>query len=169
MHLTRLHFLPKLLQLVAQVECRLVAAAQILLQGAMENASKVPWQLGLDLGHPGWRIADDRGHHRDRTVALEGPRTGGHLVQDDPEGEDVGARVDGLSLQLLRRHVRDCSHHHAARCHRLGRQLGGPFVTLSGELGETEVEDLHLPLGGHHDVARLEIPMDDAPAVGRHQ
>src|SRR5205814_544887 len=34
-------------------------------------------------------------------------------------------------------------------------------------LGETEVEDLHLTLGGQHDIGRLQIAMDDPFLVRR--
>ena len=39
----------------------------------------------------------------------------------------------------------------------------------SAELGQPEVQDLHVPIRGHHDVGGLEVPVDDALLVSRSQ
>ena len=91
---------------------------------------------------------------------------GGHLVEDDAEREDVGPMIDLLALHLLGRHVGDRPDDRAL----LGEGLGRHVVVLArvarrGELGESEVEDLHRAVLGDHDVGRLEIAVGDAALV----
>ena len=45
-----------------------------------------------------------------------------------------------------------------------GHPAGG--LSAGEEHGQAEVEDLRLPVGGQHDVARLQVPMEDAVPVG---
>ena len=73
----------------------------------------------------------------------------------DPERIDVAARVDGVPRRLLRAHV-----------------VRGPEDRLAGEillrvaqLGNPEVEDLHLARRRHHDVRRLDVAVDDVVGV----
>ena len=42
-------------------------------------------------------------------------------------------------------------------------------AVVARQLGEAEVEHLDAPLGGHHDVRGLEVPVHDAALVGRAQ
>ena len=87
-----------------------------------------------------------------------------HLSQDHAEGELVGARVEGLALHLLRRHVTRRPEHHS----RLGELQGGvdgrvvPRRGLREPLGHAEVHHLHVPLRGQHDVGGFEIAMEEA-------
>ncbi len=88
-----------------------------------------------------------------------GRRPGQQLVEQGPEGVDIGGGGHGLSEQLLRRGV-------------LGRHelLAGagqhPGVGHIGEqLGDPEVEQLHLAVAVDEDVARFEIAVDHEIAV----
>ena len=65
----------------------------------------------------------------------EGPASGEELVEDRAEAEDVGPRVDRLSLDLFRRHVRGGPEHRARRgLGDVGRRLQA--------FGHAEVEEL---------------------------
>ena len=99
---------------------------------------------------------------------LRGMASREHLVEENAEREDVGARIDGLALCLLGRHV--------------GRRPGKVSFTRFGDGGslalhqgshwfrETEVEHFDPPILGHHDVVGLQIPVNDALGVrGRHR
>ena len=106
----------------------------------------------------------DRGDQAGAARAFEGAAAGDHLVDDRAEGEDVGAGVGVARLELLGRHVR-----HRAEQRPLFRQR----LLLRGVVGaerlrlvlrQAEVEHLR-PRLREHDVARLEIAMDDAEAV----
>ena len=46
-------------------------------------------------------LLQNGGHEARLRLALEGPAPGCHLIQDSPQGEDIGARVCSLSFKLL--------------------------------------------------------------------
>ena len=103
-----------------------------------------------------------------------GQHPGGHLVEDRPQREEVGAGVRDLPARLLGRHV-------GHRAHRRAR--GGELVGLHRgraprsaprrptaralDLGEAEVQDLRLAPRVHEDVGGLEVPVDDPLRVRR--
>ena len=80
-----------------------------------------------------------------------------HLVEDDPEGVEVAAGVDGPALGLLGREVRGGAHHRSGLC-----QLG---LVADHRRCDPEVCDLDVPVGGHEDVAGLDIAVDEPVAV----
>ena len=111
----------------------------------------------------------DRGDQRRVALGFERLLAGGHLVEDGAEGEQVGASVGLLPLELLGRHVLERAHHRALRRERMahGRRMaqaawGGTGWSLAGE---PEVEQLR-PRLGDHDVPGLEVSMDDPRPVG---
>ncbi len=99
---------------------------------------------------------DDLMDDRLIVVAAERQLPGQHLVEDDAERPDVGARVEILAPGLLRRHVGDGPDRRLA----LGQRGAAP------ELGQPEVHDLGLAPVRDHDVGALDVPVDDALAVG---
>ena len=125
----------------------------------------------------GRRPAVSRGrrarHHRDHTSDTVSPSktaaAGQHLDEDDAEGPDVSAPIDRLAARLLGCHVGSRPEDDAHRRHapatsssatRAGRRLTrGRWIC---GLGETEVEDLHRPVGADLDVRGLQVAVDDA-------
>ena len=97
-------------------------------------------------------MLDGHGHG---AVALEGQAAGEHLIQHHTGGVDVGAGVDTVAPRLLRGNIV----HGAQRL--LGQRLPGVGQTRNAEIGH-----LHAAVPQHHDVLGLDIPVDDAPAVG---
>ena len=152
---------------------------------------------GLGQGHPERlrrrvalvRVGGDRAHHhaRDRprqargdvgqgdrllehvpvqqgqgvAVVLERQAAADQLVEHDPGGVDVGGRGQLLGLGLLRRHV-------GRRAEHLARP-GGHRLRPADDLGDPEVGDLQRPRGREHDVLRLDVAVQHAPAVGEVQ
>ena len=96
-------------------------------------------------------------------LAEERASPGQHLVEDDAEGEDVGARVDEIADRLFRRHVARGADGRAGagQRHAGGGALGRRVVRLA-DLGDPEIQHLHQVVVGDHDVARLQIAMHDA-------
>jgi hypothetical protein len=90
---------------------------------------------------------------RARRLEREPPRQ--HSVQDDPERIDVGRGRHFFTLRLLRRHVRRGSHERARICEGVG----------AGHAGDAEVGDLRAALLVEDDVRRLQVAVDQAPAV----
>ena len=80
-------------------------------------------------------------------------RPGEELVHHQPDGVDVAAGVHVRALELLRRHVG-------------GRADQRRRVDLAGfavrDPGDAEIEHLHEPAPRHHQVCRLDVPVDDA-------
>jgi len=118
------------------------------------------------------RFVDHRGG-----FTRERQRARAHVVEDGAEREQIGAGIGELSARLLRRHVRHRPHR-GARQRQLvaGRdrlELRGGQRTLAParrlDLGEPEVEDLHLATGVHEDVGGLDVPVHDSFGVRRLQ
>jgi len=104
------------------------------------------FEVHLPTGHPG--------DHRHRGSAPEGAAPGGREREDGGPRPPVARRggwraVDHLGVQVPRR-----ARHHA--------RLGEPHVV--GHLGDPEVDD-HRSGSAEHDVAGLEVAVDDADAV----
>ena len=117
------------------------------------------------------RLGDVHQHDVSPPGAHEGRRADQHLVDDDPQGVDVGAVIDllGKSTTLFGRHVGRRAHHRPC----LG--LGAAPRQLAPQLGDAEVEHLHAgaerPAVVRHQeqVVGLEVAMNDLLAVRRLQ
>src|SRR6266513_3294509 len=96
---------------------------------------------------------------------MEGAFAGKHLVEW-PEGEDVGAMVDSLATNLLRRHIAGRAHDHAGIGSRgLSRRVAVGVLLGLHQLRETKVENLDTAVFGDEEVLRLEIAVNDALVV----
>ena len=127
------------------------------------------WQaLGdgrVEVGHRHGLLEHDGGERPAHGVAGKGPPAGGHLVEDHPQRELVGAVVHRRAPRLLRGHVLHRAQQDA------GGGLGDPGVgrdvrDRGRQLREAEVEDLHQAVARDHEVLGLEVPVHDAPGVG---
>ncbi len=141
-----------------------VTRRRVLLEAAKDHRLERRRHPRLEAGRRHGRVAFDGDEDLERTLPRERPTSGGELVEHDAAREDVGARVEGATLGLLGRHV-------AGRAEDLA--LGGEGGLHLGDVGrggrrggETEVEHLHHPLLGQHDVVRLEIAVHHALRVG---
>ena len=114
------------------------------------------------------RVLDDRGEQRHLRVALERAIADSHLVQHHAQREHVAARVDGLALGLLGRHVGGGAHD-AARAREVGgrhRHAHGGLLVLR-QLRQAEVQHLDAPVAGDHHVHRLQIAVRDPSLMRR--
>src|SRR5262245_14021567 len=82
------------------------------------------------------------------------------FVQDDPQRVHVSQRREALAFQLLRAGV--------LGGHREQPRDGFKLIVCcrSNNLRDSEIEQLHRSLGGHQDVARLQVTMNDEPLMG---
>ncbi len=104
-----------------------------------------------------------QGFGETRAREVVGMRAGEQLVQEDTQGIDVGARVDGrrIAARLLGAHVRERPDELAdASAARRRASIGIARVR------DAEVEHLGLAEGIDEDVVGLEIAMHDALLVG---
>src|SRR6185295_17133519 len=122
------------LQVLRQLRRRLVAMLAILGERFVDDALELRRDVAVD---DGGRLYLDVAHHleeREFAVGGEAALTGAELVEDDADGEDVGAPVEAEAADLLRAHVRELA------LERAGARAAGFF----GRLGDTEVDDLDL-------------------------
>ena len=159
-------------EIVVQLERRLEAVARLLLEAAADDAIELAGKLRAQLGERGRRVAQNGRADIGGRVAGEGAAAARQLVDHDPEGEEIGARVGRLAADLLGRHVRHRAHDLADRGDRpverlrdgeIGRDCG------HSRLGQPEVEHFETPVPGQHHVGRLEVAMDDPALVRRRQ
>ena len=114
-------------------------------------------------------VIDDVGEGAGHVV---GHAAGEQFVQDDAQGVDVGAGVDGVGLaaELLGGGVGEG----AGELALAGDGGGGSGARRDGtvgvgrvvELGDAEVDDARAAVGVDEDVGGLEVAVDDAPLVG---
>ena len=163
-------------QVVAQLRRPAVPQERLLGQAQADDLVEAVRQPRHEAAGRRGRVVQDRGHDRELPLAAERPLPGRHLVEDDSEREEVAPVIHPALLDLLRRHV--------------GRgpdDAPGPGQTgvlrplpersllversllARSQLGDPEIEDFDAPVAGHHDVARLQIAVDDAPRMRRLQ
>jgi hypothetical protein len=82
---------------------------------------------------------------------------GKQFVERDAEGVNIGTDVDALAFDLLGRHVENSAHLRAGASEVVGGR---------GYFGDTEIHDLDDARAIEHEIAGLDIAMDDAHAVG---
>jgi hypothetical protein len=109
------------------------------------------------------RVVEVLGQHGERRGRLERREAGEAAVDDAADGVDVGAPVDLLAADLLRRHVERGAEQRAVA----GGVQSGLVVA---DLGQAEVDDLDevgvAGAGDEQDVLRLEVAVHDAHRVG---
>ena len=87
----------------------------------------------------------------------------GELEEHHAQREHVAGARDGLAAGLLWRHVAWRAEN---RAHPRGRGVRQPRRgRLRDEARQTEVEELHVTVGAHHDVLGLDVAMDDPGCV----
>ena len=92
---------------------------------------------------------------RDRVVSLEGKPARQHLIKHNASGVDIGTGIDMAAPGLLWGDIM-----HGAN------GLLGHGNLGSGGTGDAEVRHLNAAVPEHHDVLGLDVPVDDAPAMG---
>ena len=101
---------------VADVAGGLNAVAWIFFEAAADDAREIGGEIGARVGD-GWRIvAQDCGGEFGGGVAGEGAAAGTHFVEENAEGEDVGAMVERAAGDLFGGHVGGRAHDDADLC-----------------------------------------------------
>ena len=86
---------------------------------------------GLAIGHGSRGVFEDRRESGSRRFALKRASACRHLVKNDPDGKDVGAVIDCLSLYMLGGHVVHRPDDHSLGCLRHRRK--GTIGVASGK------------------------------------
>src|SRR5262249_1498978 len=109
---------------------------------------------GIEIPRGHGALADNLENDRGNTVTGERFLSGEHFIKHDGEGKQVGAAIHDGPADLFRGHIARRAHHGAG----VGELRGG-------DAGDAKIRDLHLAFGVDHDVARLDVAMDDALRV----
>src|SRR5262245_14022747 len=141
------------MQLKGEITCRLIARSRIFLETMPDDL--------LDLRRDSWDrrrvVLQNRCHCLGGGVAEEWPPACKHLVQDSTNSENVGSMVGRPPADLLGRHVR----RRAEENTRCGPSLRLVLRARRRELGQPEIQNLHVPVDGDESVFWFEITVDD--------
>ena len=158
---------------ILQFQPRVADIAQpprrILLQAPSQQITNPAGRLRRQSVPVGLAADDSREDIRERP-ARERLAARQHLEQHAPERPDVGPPVDSLTSRLLGAHVGRGAQN-GARFSRRGRD-GRRDVGVTTRkrwrhrFGESEIDELDLPVRSEPDVGRLQVAMDDALRVG---
>jgi hypothetical protein len=122
----------------------------------------------------GFRFGRQNGRERPHLhFALESTPAGEHLVRQATHREHIRPPVHRLAFGLFGRHIRDRTDDLALAGQGLFINPQGPgrselrrSIRL-GQLRQSEIDNLHQPAAGHHNVAQLQVSMDDSSAIAR--
>ena len=155
-------------QLARQIARILPALVGVLREASRDDVVERGRRRRLQLGHRARLVLENRGDEAGVRDAGEGAPSRDHLVEDQTEGEDVGARIRIPAFDLFRRHVLDGPEDRAVRGETDGRRRRQRLQTVRRDrrarLRQSEVEQLGARLR-EHDVAGLQIPVHDAGAM----
>lgn len=90
-------------------------------------------------------------------VAGEEAAASGEFVEDDAEGEDIGAGVDGFAAALFGGHVGVFASE--------GARVGVFFLLEAAHLRNTEIKHFGLAVEGDEDVLGADVAVDDVEGV----
>src|ERR1700761_812468 len=141
----------RMLESRTEVLHRLKPRVGILLQRfqrALFDAARNIWGMTSRRGR---RRVHMIGHDLELAVAFERQMSREELIKRDTERVDIGTDVDRLIANLLRRHV----------CGRADLRSGSSEALSTEHLGDSEVHYFDNTVLIHHDVARLDIAMDN--------
>ena len=150
-----LRILPEGLQIGDHSFGGLIALFNVRSHGLETDQLQLRRDIRVDLPRRQRNRAQMLNSHRDRRIPLKGQPTGEHLIEHHAGRVDIGPGVSTVAPSLLRRDIVD-----GAQC-LLGQGLGRVLQTRDAEVGH-----LHTAVPQHHDVLGLDVPVDDAPAVG---
>ena len=137
--LARVDLALQVLELVGDVESRLVAARRLLLQAMADDPAQVPGELGSQVGYRGGSVAQDRGGEVGGGVAREEGCWPVAISKRRTPSEKMSERWPAVApCDLLGRHVGNGAEQHALASeggsrHLVGARSGGRLTLDSGE------------------------------------
>ena len=140
---------------VAHRRRRSEAGGRLAGQAAVDHVVERLRHLGPLRAHRGRGRGEARHGGRDLGVAAERRVAAERFVHEQAERVDVGARVGGAAVHLLRGEVPRGAHHRA----------GPGEVVGAGGLGDPEVGDLRRSRRRHQHVCRLHVAVHEPGAV----
>ena len=142
-------------QVSAQFTYMRISFLRLLFKESFHNAHQSRREIRYELGYLRRWSLDVLAEDGDCVLALKWRAPGEHLIKQHPGRVKIGALDRFLATCLLRRHVLRRTHDRACGSHR------APFQAAR----QTEVHQYNAAGFVEHDIARLDIAMDDAGAM----
>ena len=90
-------------------------------------------------------MVEDGVEHGSRGCALKGQRPGGHFVEHNAKGEEIGAAVEFFAEGLFWRHVGDGAQSRAGDgVLGVSVRQGGGFIDVLGSFGRSQLGDAEI-------------------------
>ena len=145
----------EVIQGVLHIAHGLEAVGGVFLHGLHDDGLKVGADVGLHLARRQRRLVDLAHGDTHGIGAVKGELPGCGFVEHAAEGVHVACAVELFALSLLGRDVVGGTEH-----------AGGLGFHAVFGARDAEVHDLHVAVGLHHDVLRLDVAVHDVLAVG---
>src|SRR5439155_8730233 len=147
-----------------------MSLAALFAQRFADDLLKLRWSVCDVTGERQWFFLKNRRHDFSWCVARERLMPGHHFVKDYAQTPDVGSFINRRAARLFRRHVTNGSQYRPriglSECHRscpVRRSLGeGGF----GKLCNPEIEHFHVAVPPEHNVARVDVAMNNPGFMG---
>ena len=149
----------------------LVTLVSILVQGLVDDFFEPGRNRGIDTSHWGRRAGQNRLDNHAARAATERLAARCHFVEHETEREDVRARVEAVSSDLLRRHVRRSAANDSndgIGILRFGFGIGAVSGDSFGnKFCEAEIEDLGSSSLGDENICGFDVAVNDSFCVRR--
>ena len=132
-----------------------IAVVQFLRHSLHNDLLQTTGDVGVDGAGQSRAAVDVFNGNRHGRIAVIGRSSGHHFIHHNAQGVDVGTGIHSAALCLFGRDVVD--------------RAQGFFckgISLGHHPGDTEISYLYRAVFQHHNVVGLNVPVDDAPAVG---
>jgi hypothetical protein len=155
----------------------LAAEIGIFFEGFVDQFFESRWEIGVEADRRYGGTVEDAVEDNTAGIAAKWESAGGHFVEDDAEGEEIGAGVEFPAADLFGGHIGDGADGSAGAGEMrgiesdllLGSHSGGGRGTFRGAgkiyFGQAEVEDFGVAAPGDENIGGLDVTMDDALAV----
>ena len=138
------------------IRCRLIPLCGVLFHGVHDDLFQTGGNVRVDISGAHGNILHMHHSDRDRVIRVERLSAGEHLIEHDTDGIKVTLGIGHIATGLLRADI----------MHRTDCLVCGSPALFPGELGDTKVHDLDRAVCQQHDVLGLDIPVNNATAVG---
>ena len=147
--------LAELLHILQHFRCGGVAVLGVQRHTLENNLFQPQGNVGIQRGRLGRAAIDMLNGHRHRGFSVKGRPARHHLIHDNTEGIQIRSGIGVAALGLLGRNIVDGA-----------QSLLGQGIALAHNPGNAEVHDLDAAVLQHHHIVGLDVPMDNAPAMG---
>src|SRR5215470_1584051 len=169
---SRLGVALKPLEVTSKFSRGLIPQIPILFQQLADDVFQLGWNRKVQPYGRNWSSIEDSVEDGCRGLSREGQGSRRHLVENGPEGKQIGAGINILSFGLLRRHVSDGAHSRTGTGEVLpaiskGSCSEGRWLGLRRErhLGQPKVQNLSVATLGEKKIRGFDVAMNNAAGM----